>query len=402
MAQSRQARSDVSIPLHLPPFRRLGLLCAFASGVFPAGSFAQSFTPADETPVATTQLRTADGVPTRKARQTPVLIAYLENDFFGGTDENYTNGFKLAWISPDLTPTSQQGPRARLLEWLPFLNAEGAQKNLGVALAQHIYTPQDIARNNPDPTDRPYAGWTYFEFSFLAKTDRRADTVAIQLGLIGPHSFADDVQIGFHELINAPSPNGWNYQLRDEPGLNIAWERKWRSYARSVSAADRLGLRTSPFSGRASENRLYWGIDFIPHLGAVVGNVSTYANAGVTVRFGHNIPSDFGVNLMRPAGVASSPIDDLDPRTRGSGWSFYGFVGVDGRAIARDIFLDGNTFTDSRSVEKKPFVADISYGVGLIKGRFQGTFTRVIRTKEFETQRNDRSEFGSVSTTWTF
>jgi len=39
----------------------------------------------------------------------------------------------------------------------------------------------------------------------------------------------------------------------------------------------------------------------------------------------------------------------------------YLFAFVDGRAVGRDIFLDGNTFTDSHSVTRKTFVGDLSF-----------------------------------------
>jgi hypothetical protein len=100
--------------------------------------------------------------------------------------------------------------------------------------------------------------------------------------------------------------------------------------------------------------------------------VQTYANAGGTLRFGLNLPSDFGVQLARPGSVGGSPTDDLDPRVAlDRNFSLFGFGTADGRAVARDIFLDGNTFRTSRSVTKRPFVADLGAGIGLIAGPWQ-------------------------------
>jgi hypothetical protein len=147
-------------------------------------------------------------------------------------------------------------------------------------------------------------------------------------------------------------PEGWDYQLRNEAGVNVGYERRWRLYARAL--VQTLGL------------------DLIPHLGASLGNVQTYANAGGTLRFGLNLPSDFGVQLARLGSVGGSPTDDLDPRVAlDRNFSLFGFGTADGRAVARDIFLDGNTFRTSRSVTKRPFVADLGAGIGLIAGPWQ-------------------------------
>jgi Uncharacterized protein conserved in bacteria (DUF2219) len=45
------------------------------------------------------------------------------------------------------------------------------------------------------------------------------------------------------------------------------------------------------------------------------------------------------------------------------GWNF--FVGTQGRAVAWNIFLDDNTFQNSRSVVKEPVVADLIIGAEL-------------------------------------
>lgn len=325
----------------------------------------------------------ASPIPNGNARRTGTFTFYFENDFFGGTDRHYTNGMKLSWLFADLNGWGREGLRKRLLDALPFINRPGGQKNFGFAFGQNIYTPQDQDAFVPDSTDRPYAGWSYVEFTFLSKSEHVADTVSFQLGLVGRHSYAQDLQRVVHEWINDSRPNGWEHQLHDEAGLNVIYERKWRLYARALDGT--------------------LGIDLVPHAGFSLGNIQTHANAGATLRLGCNLPSDFGVQLIRPGGGGNSPVDDRDPRIASQRrWSFFVFGAVDGRAVARDIFLDGNTFRDGPSVEKENFVADLSYGGGLIAGRWQLTFTQVIRTREFAGQPFDHNDFGSVTISYAF
>lgn len=315
---------------------------------------------------------------TARARAAPVFTAYFENDIVTGTDQHYTNGLKLSWLSADLIEWARPGWRRVLVDVLPFVNRRGGQKNLGFAFGQNIYTPRDISAPDPDRADRPYAGWTYFELAFVSKTPAISDTVAIQAGLVGPHSQAEDVQRLVHRWSGSPRPQGWAHQLRDEVGVNLFYERRWRLYARALVET--------------------LGVDLIPHAGASLGNVQTYANAGGTLRFGFNLPSDFGVQLARSGSVGGTPTDDLDPRVAPDrNFSVFAFGAADGRAVARDIFLDGNTFRASRSVDKEPFVADLSAGIGLIAGRWQLTYTEVWRTREFHAVRAAWSHFGSLT-----
>jgi len=74
---------------------------------------------------------------------------------------------------------------------------------------------------------------------------------------------------------------------------------------------------------------------------------------------------------------------------------------VDNRLVLRDIFLDGNTFTDSHSVDKKTFVADLATGIAFNYGRFMITATQILRTREFESQ-DKTHNFGAISASWFF
>lgn len=325
----------------------------------------------------TSFLRGADGtVPTAEARRAGTFTFYFENDWFGGTDRHYTNGTQFAWLSADLDEWSYTGWRRAFVRALPFVHRPGGLRNAGVAFGQNIYTPQDQEAYEPDPRDRPYAGWSYLEFSFLSRTEHLADVVAVQIGFVGRHSYAQDLQEVIHEWLNDSQANGWSHQLSDEFGLNLAYERKWRLFAR---AHDRL-----------------LGVDLVPHAGVTVGNVQTFANVGATLRLGFNLPSDFAVPVIRPGGGGTAPLDDHDPRVAGR-WSFFVFGAGDGRAVARDLFLDGNTFASGPRVDRRRFVADLSYGAGVVAGKWQLTYTHVSRTREFETQRFPRNHFGSLA-----
>lgn len=320
----------------------------------------------------------AAAAPATRVRLDAVFTLYFENDTFNDTDEHYTNGLKFSWLSADLADWGQTGWRQRFIEALPFVNRPGGQKNLGFAIGQSIYTPGEIEVGDPDPNDRPYAGWSYLEFAFVSKTRSISDTLAIQAGVVGPRSLAEDTQSAVHKWIHSAHPNGWRHQLRDEVGVNLIYERRWRLFARALHGT--------------------LGLDLVPHAGASLGNVQAYANAGGTLRLGVNLPSDFGVQLARPGSLGGSPADDLDPRVSPSrNFSLFAFAAGDGRAVARDIFLDGNTFRRSPSVRKEPVAADLSVGLGAIAGRWQLTYTQVRRTREFKSQQSNYSNFGSVT-----
>lgn len=136
----------------------------------------------------------APAIPDHTARLAGTVTFYFENDWFGGTDRHYTNGCKFSWLSSNLATWGDQGWRQAFVRMLPFMNRPESQKNLGLGLGQNIYTPRDQELFVPDPADRPYAGWSYLEFTFLSKTEDIADSVVIQLGMVGRHSYAQDVQ----------------------------------------------------------------------------------------------------------------------------------------------------------------------------------------------------------------
>ena len=110
-------------------------------------------------------------------------------------------------------------------------------------------------------------------------------------------------------------------------------------------------------------------------------------------RLGINLPDDFGPMRLEPGLPGSGffePNGDL---------SAYIFAGVDGRVVGRNIFLDGNTWQRSASVEKRTLVGDLQVGAAISLGGTRLSFTHVFRSKEFATQPS-ADQFGAVSLTF--
>lgn len=311
---------------------------------------------------------------------------YLENDIFGGTDRHYTNALRLTWLSSDLTEYDEDTRLPRwglpLLRKLPLINRPGFQRNVGLSLGQNMYTPEDISRRDLIRDDRPYAGWTYFSLTFHLKNVTQMDIFEVTLGIVGPSSLAKQTQRTVHRWLDSKEPKGWKHQLRNEPGLNIGWQRNWRLF--NIGKGDGFGF------------------DLIPHLGGVVGNVYTYANLGGEIRFGYNLPLDFGTSFIRLGSGIEAPVTESDPRIRRRhNFGVHLFMDVDGRAVARDIFLDGNTWKESHRVDRKRLVADMAAGFSILYKHVKLTYAHVYRTKEFDGQDKAQS-FGSVTLAITF
>jgi hypothetical protein len=289
---------------------------------------------------------------------------HWENDAFAvlsGSDEFYTNGLRFNWLRNPNVKGNPQWAEDFALFWcgLPLCPDSDPDVGYGHAFGQNFFTPTDLSVKTLIPDDRPYAGWLYYSFLINFRNDTDIDPAKtqpvqnlfeLQLGVVGPTAGGEFVQREFHELIDDEPPLGWDNELEDEPGIALIY--LWRK---------RLG-------GSA--------LDLVPHWGASLGNVATYVNAGATVRLGKNI-SDFPLLLIAPtvAGFGREV-----PKKH----EVYLFAAADARAVARNIFLDGNTFRDSHSVDKETFVYDFKAGFTYRRKGWRFTYTFVRRSKEFD------------------
>ncbi len=308
----------------------------------------------------------------------PAVNFRVDNDLFGGRhqDQGYTNGALLTLVSPNLVDYTNDpclpAPARWINRHLERLQPGGyEQQNMIFSVGQGLFTPTDRERSDLIEDDRPYAAVLLVNFGYNARHGDHLRTTQLAVGVVGPAAQGRQVQDAVHSLLGDEKFRGWDNQLRNEPVFKLLHERmqRWPS----VNAAG-------------------WGWDAIGHWGGAIGNLATHANGGGEVRFGWKLPDDFGSSPMRPAGENTAP-------TRGGrlpGWSGHLFVTADARWVLRDITLDGNTFRHSHSVDKRPFVGDLGYGVAVTRGRWKFALARYYRTREFDGQK-ERPAFGSFT-----
>lgn len=307
--------------------------------------------------------------PPRLAR----LTFYWENDGayvkrFDASDGHYTNGLEIeACFTAPLIP----GVGPWLDSWLPLGDAPTHAGALSIT--QLIFTPDDI--ENPDliEDDRPYAGYLALTLAHQRRAGNVFDHTSLDVGIVGEWSGAEGLQKAIHAAVpNEPRPEGWSNQLTNELGINLAHQRRWRS--RQVPLAAWLHA------------------DAIPQVGFRLGNVWTDATVGATVRLGYHLPDDFGPPRISEFldATAPSPEDRL---------SLYCFARLTGSAVARNIFLDGNTFADSHSVDSKPFIGDVTLGLVARYRALSLIYSITWETETFEGQEGVDS-YGTLALSW--
>jgi hypothetical protein len=222
------------------------------------------------------------------------------------------------------------------------------------SIGQDMYTPRPGREPRVVPDwrdDRPYAALLYASGEARVLSARSLRTINLQLGVTGPPAFGETAQRTAHKLtgVYSRAPVGWDTQIGFEPAIML-----------SVRNTARFAARTGSGSVVA---------DFVPHIGASLGNVLTEGEGGFRARLGLNL---------------SNPWWTSEWRTRRR-VEMYLLAGGRAEAVAHNITLDGNTLGADRRVDRTPLVGEYTLGAG---ARFHGLVAEwraITRSREYRT-----------------
>jgi len=296
---------------------------------------------------------------------------HWENDTFGNTDRYYTNGISFALTH------SGAGWMENIADCLPWGHG---YSTIGYEITQAMITPYDKELTIPDPKDRPYAGIFLVGITLHVEQANSYHGIKLVTGVMGPSSLAKETQKEVHRHVNSAQPEGWDYQLGDEPVLNLVYEYRYKF--------------------RLKDKRHGWAIEALPIAGGCLGNLLTQGQVGGYLRVGYNIPDDFGSTLMRGIGHLPPPKYNGNSKSN-SNWHFSFYSGCSVNMVLRDITLDGNTFKDSSRVDKNLFLPVVGFGIAIGNQYFINSFTYTFLGKEFKGQQ-EYSRFGAITFMYLF
>lgn len=304
-----------------------------------------------------------------------------DNDLFSprNTDAYYTNGFIYHHVS-DPVPAEEGREWAacpgltglsRFLSPLFIDTTPATDYRHSWGMGQIIQTPWDLTLARPDPADQPYAGLLYGSCGFHVQEDGHAESLSLMLGVTGPWSMAERGQEIAHQITGSKQPAGWRYQLRNEVLVNMVYDRQHVFYSLPLGQQH---------------------LTFFNNTGFLLGTVMTSGSAGLNVLYARDPRAAF---TLRPGFLGRYPwLSQQQPL------GFYAVGSLQGSAVLRSVFLDGNTWVDSASVDKKPLTGNAQIVLGYGFSCMAVQLGLNIGTRTFETQGERWPRYGSLGLVW--
>lgn len=170
-----------------------------------------------------------------------------DNDYFGSTDENYTQGYNFELVSPSF----KKNPVNYL-----FYKPKNSEFKYGLSLEHIGYTPYNIKSVEIQYGDRPFAAAIMLKsFSIATDTMQKSRFISsFNLGLIGPVAFGKEMQVAIHKATGNTIPGGWQNQIKNDIVLNyeVSYEKQLLLYRNLFSLQTNSTLRLGTLFTNAS------------------------------------------------------------------------------------------------------------------------------------------------------
>lgn len=297
----------------------------------------------------------------------------LDNDVFVNEDNGYTNGIYVSYFKVNDDAESIQAPDF----WVKPLSWSMPKENVLTSVniysgGQTLTTPYDIEEKIPAEGTFPYSALLSFTNTYISVTPNYADRVSTTLGVVGPIAMGKQTQKAFHRVIDAKTPRGWDTQLENELLFQFSRGRTWRAWVSD--------------SGN---------VDFLTGVDASVGTLRSEVSTGFMLRYGRNIEDSFATFLLAESRTSN-------PIAVNKGW--FVFAGVELGYTFNQIFTDGNTYRNSRSIDydhnNNMLSSGLTYSWGDMALAFAINSPFSIGSDEDDREMDKFTRYGTVTFSW--
>ncbi len=285
------------------------------------------------------------------------LRVMFENDSFIGEDNAYTHGSRI--------------------DYARGFGSEGWA--YGLSLTQNIYTPDHKTRGNV-MDEHPYAGYLAVGGALLHKAENIGFSAELQLGTTGKPSLAENAQHTVHAIGNMEQWKGWGEQIPSEATIQLTMRQDWRIPFAEHRFCDRYETDGTFFTREQ------------------LGTVALGGAAGLTLRFGKNLPDSMQVNGSEAANFGMGLLNKPNYRPEELAWFVYAQGQV--RFVGRDMFIDGGVFHHFDSpCTRKPWIAELQVGAA---ASYQGIDYQVGLVWSSRTYKGEAKApmYGTCGVTW--
>jgi lipid A 3-O-deacylase len=250
-------------------------------------------------------------------------------------------------------------------------------KVLGFEVGQKIYNPQSGYVPSAQYVDRPFAGYLYVgsTLNFLYKNESNLK-LGVQLGVVGPDAQGEPVQTFVHRTFGFYTPGGWQYQIKNDPELNLSAE-----YNKLLARGSWIDVSLASYVN--------------------LGNGFTGAGIGPMVRLG-----SFN-QLFNSVSTQSTAIrnNSVEPLHKNELFFYYkpqiNYVAYD--ATIQGGLLESHNDPNSEEItlDKEPFIFSQRVGVAFTTRRFTFDIAAIFHTQEVK-EMNLSEQWGTVTGVYRF
>ncbi|TZF82548.1 lipid A deacylase LpxR family protein [Pedobacter sp. BS3] len=248
-----------------------------------------------------------------------------------------------------------------------------AKRTGQIEAGQKMYNPESGYVTDISQVDRPFAGYLYAggSISWFFKSEQVIQA-SLQLGMIGPAALGEEAQKLMHRTFGFYQLNGWQYQVKNEFGVNPSV-----SYLRLLG---RTANRTADITLNTYAN---------------AGTTFSGTGAGLLLRLGDSNP------LFNSASTNSRITQDNSTKVANE---FFFYAQPMLHVVAYDATLSGGLFRSDKgpvTYSAKPLVFSQQIGATYSSRRWTLDLSFIFKTKEIKSPAKPH-QYGSIQAFYRF